>query len=161
MKKLLSLIRSHFCFYFHYSRRWVIEDFALISVTERSMFPSKSFIVSGLTFRSLIHFEFIIVYGVISSVAQSCPTLWTLWTATHQPSRSITHFHSLRKLISAASVMLSKHLILCHPLLLLPSIFPSIRVFSSGSVLSHQVAKVLEFQLQHQSFQWILSIDFL
>ena len=39
------------------------------------MFSSKSFRVSDLTFRSLIHFEFIIVYGVISSVAQSCPTL--------------------------------------------------------------------------------------
>ena len=49
-------------------------------------------------------------------------------------------------------VMQSNHRILCHPLLLLPSIFPSIRVFSKESVL-HQVAKVLEFQLQHQSFQ--------
>ena len=45
--------------------------------------------------------------------------------------------------------MPSSHLILCRPLLLLPSIFPSIRVFSS-----HQVAKVLAFQFQHQSFQW-------
>ena len=44
----------------------------------------------------------------------------------------------------------------CHPLLLLPSIFPSIRVSSS-----HQVAKVLEFQLQHQSFQWTPRTDFL
>ena len=49
--------------------------------------------------------------------------------------------------------MPSNSLILCCPLLLLPSIFPSIRVFSSVSS-SHQMAKVLEFQLQHQSFQW-------
>ena len=55
--------------------------------------------------------------------------------------------------MSIESVMLSNHLSLCHPLLLLPLIFPSIRVFSSES--SHQVAKVLEFQLQHQSFWWI------
>ena len=51
------------------------------------------------------------------------------------------------------SVMLSNHLILCCSLLLLPSIFPSIMVFANESVLSYQVAKVLEFQLQHQSFQ--------
>ena len=57
--------------------------------------------------------------------------------------------------------MPSKRLILCHPLLLPPSIFPSIRVFSSESGSSHQVAKVLEFQLQHQSFQGIFRTDFL
>ena len=50
--------------------------------------------------------------------------------------------------------MPSNHLILCHPLLLLPSIFPSIRIFSNESVALHQVAKVLEFHLQYQSFQW-------
>ena len=59
----------YFCFYFCYSRRWGIEDLILIYVikTRQSvlpMFSSKSFIVSGLTFRSLIHFEFIFVYGV-------------------------------------------------------------------------------------------------
>ena len=47
----------YFCFYFHYSRRWDIEDLALIYLIECSMSSSKSFIVSGLTFRSLIHFE--------------------------------------------------------------------------------------------------------
>ena len=47
----------------------------------------------------------------------------------------------------------------CHPLLLLPSIFTSIRVFSNES--SHQVAKVLEFQLQHQSFKWTPRTDLL
>ena len=47
------------------------------------------------------------------------------------------------------------------PLLPLPSIFPSIKVFSNDSILHNQVAKVLELQLQHQSFQWILRVDFL
>ena len=58
------------------------------------------------------------------------------------------------------SVMPSNHLILCCPLLLLPSIFPSIRVLFNESVSWHQVAKVLEFQLQHQSFQYSGLISF-
>ena len=57
------------------------------------------------------------------------------WTAAYQASPSITNFWSLLKLMSIQSVMPSNHLILCHPLLLLPSTFPSIRVFSSESVL--------------------------
>ena len=59
----------------------------------------------------------------------------TPWTAAHQASLSITSSQSLTKLISIESVMPSNHLILYHPLLLLPSIFPSIRVFSNESVL--------------------------
>ena len=66
----------------------------------------------------------------------------TPWTAAHQASLFITNSPSLLKLMSIESVMSSNHLILFHPLLLLPSIFPSIRVFSNESVL-HQVAKVL------------------
>ena len=74
----------------------------------------------------------------------------TPWTAACQASLSITNTQSLLKLMSIESMMPSNHLILCCPLLLLPSVFPSIRVFSR--VFSHQVAKVLELQLQHQSF---------
>jgi len=59
----------------------------------------------------------------------------TPWTAALQASLSITNSWSLLKLMSIESVMPSNHLILCHPLLLLPSIFPSIRVFSNESVL--------------------------
>ena len=59
----------------------------------------------------------------------------TPWTAAHQASLSITKFQSLEKLISIESVLLYNHLILCHPLLLLPSIFPIIKVFSNESVL--------------------------
>ena len=64
----------------------------------------------------------------------------------------LREFESLLTFRSIQSVMLFNHLILCRPLLLLPSIFLSIRVFSSELAL-HQVAKVLEFQLQHQCFQ--------
>jgi len=59
----------------------------------------------------------------------------TPWTAAHQASLSFTSSWSLLKLISIESVMPSNHLILCHPLLFLPSIFPSIRVFSNVSAL--------------------------
>ena len=59
----------------------------------------------------------------------------TPWTAAHQASLSIINSLSLLKLMSIKSVMPSNHLILCHPLLLLPSIFPSIRAFSNESVL--------------------------
>ena len=82
----------------------------------------------------------------------------------HEPARqaspSITNSWSPPKPMSIESVMPSNHLNLCRPLLLLPSIFPSIRVFSNESVL-HQVVKVLEFQLQHQSFQWTPGTDLL
>ena len=57
----------------------------------------------------------------------------TPWTAAHQASMSITNSWSSHKLMSFESVMPSNHLVLCHPLLLLPSIFPNIRVFSNES----------------------------
>ena len=66
-----------------------------------------------------------------SSVAQSCPTLCDPMIAARQASLSITNSQSSLKLTSIQSVMLSSHLILGHPLLLLPSIPPSIRVFSN------------------------------
>ena len=59
----------------------------------------------------------------------------TPWTAAHQASPSITNSRSLLKLMSIGSMMPSNHLIFCCPLLLLPSIFPSIRVFSNESAL--------------------------
>ena len=59
----------------------------------------------------------------------------TPWTATHQASLSFTGSWSLLKLMPIELVMPSSHLILCHPLLLLPSVFPSIRFFSNESVL--------------------------
>ena len=67
------------------------------------------------------------------------------WTAAHQASLSITNYHSLLKLMSIESVIPSNHLILCHPLLLLTSIFPSIRVFSKESVLRIRWLKYWSF----------------
>ena len=59
----------------------------------------------------------------------------TPWTEAHKASLSFTIYRSLLKLMSIKSVMPSNHLILCHPFLLLPSIFPSIGVFSNESIL--------------------------
>ena len=69
------------------------------------------------------------------------------WTATCQASLSFTISWSLLKLMSIESVMLSNHLILCHPLRLLPSIFPSIRVFSNESVLCIRWPKYWSFSI--------------
>ena len=80
-----------------------------------------------------------------SSVAQSCPTLWTPWIAAHQASLSITISHSSLRLMSIELVMPSNHLIFCHPLLFLPSIFPSIRVFSNESVFHIRWPKYWSF----------------
>ena len=69
----------------------------------------------------------------------------TLWTAACQASLSITNSRSLLKLMSIESLTPSNHLILCHPLLLLPSIFPSIRVFSNESALRIRWPKYWRF----------------
>ena len=69
----------------------------------------------------------------------------TAWTAAHHASLSITNSQSLLKLMSIESVMSSNHLILCRPLLLLPSIFPSIRVFSNESALCIRWPKYWSF----------------
>ena len=80
-----------------------------------------------------------------SSVAQSCPTLCDPWIAARQASLSITNSWSSLKFTSIESVMPSSHLILCHPLLLLPPRPPSIRVFSSESTLRMRWPKYWSF----------------
>ena len=84
-----------------------------------------------------------------SSVQFSCwvvsDSLWPPWIATRQASLSITNFHSLLKLMPIESVMPSSHLILCCPLLRLPPIPPSIRVFSNESTLRMRWPKYWSF----------------
>ena len=84
----------------------------------------------------------------------------TQWTAARQASLSVTNSWSLLKLMSIKLVMPSNQLILCHSLLLLPSIFPSIRVFSNESVLHIRWPKYWSFKFS-MSFQWIFRTDFL
>ena len=75
------------------------------------------------------------LYSVQFSRSVVSDSFVTPWTAARQASLTIINSRSLPKLMSIESVMPSNNLILCHPLLLLPSIFPSIRVFSNESVL--------------------------
>ena len=81
----------------------------------------------------------------VCSVAQSCQTLCNPWTAARQASLSITNSQSLLRLMSIQLVMPSNCLILCCPLLFPPSVFPSIRVFSSESVLHIRWPKYWSF----------------
>ena len=84
----------------------------------------------------------------------------TPWTAARQASLSITNSWSLMKLMSIESVMPSNHLNLCCPLLLPPSVFPSIRIFPSESVLRIRWPKYWSFGFS-MSFQRIFRTDFL
>ena len=95
----------------------------------------------------------------IPMLGQSLSLVWLFvtWTVAYQASLSFTLSQSLPKLLSTESMMPSNHLILCHPLFLLPSILPSIRVFSS------ELAPCIrwpwsELQLQPQSFQLIFTV---
>ena len=86
----------------------------------------------------------ILQFGSVQSLSR-VQLFATPWTAAHQASLSITNSWSWLKLTSIESVMPSNHLILCHPLLLLPSIFPSIRVFSNESALRIRWPKYWSF----------------
>ena len=77
----------------------------------------------------------------------SCVSLWLPWTAACQASQSITISQSLCKCMSIESVMPSNHVILCHILLLLPSIFPSIRIFSNELMLCIRLPKYWSFSI--------------
>ena len=92
------------------------------------------------------------------SSVQSLSHVWlfvTPWTAACQTSLFFTISRSLLKLLSIESMMPSNHLILCQPLVFLPSIFPSIRVFSNESALHIRWPKYWRFSL---SFQWIFRL---
>ena len=94
-------------------------------------------------------------------VVESCLTLCNPMDYSMPRFPVLHHLPEFAQTMPTESVMLSNHLILYHSLFLLPSIFPSIRVFFNELALCHQVANVLELQLQHQSFQWIFRVDFL
>ena len=92
-------------------------------------------------------------FGIkLGSVSQYCLNLCNSMDSTCQASLSITSSQSLHKLMSIESVMPSNHLILCHPLLLLPSIFPSIRIFSSESILHIRWPKYCSFSFSISPF---------
>ena len=116
--------------------------------------------MNKIRFKTEITIEIKEIQRVIRSLLLSHVWLFaTPWTAAHQASLSFTISWSLPKLMSIEYVMPSSHFILCHSL-------PALSLSQHQSLFqwinsSHQVAKVLELQHQHQSFQWIFRVCFL
>ena len=106
--------------------------------------PALSFHFIDEKLERLNEVELFIQFSSVQSLSH-VQLFATPWTAACQASLSVTNSWSLLKLISIESVMPSNHLILCCPLLLLPSIFPSIEVFSSESVLHIRWPKYCHF----------------
>ena len=104
------------------------DDFLILTKSNKSKISKRDYIISSVKFSCSVMSDFV-----------------NPWTAVHQASLSIINSRSLLKLMSIESVMSSNQLILCHPLLLLPSIFPSIRVFSNESVLRIRWPKCWSF----------------
>ena len=135
----------------------VLRSTALLANTTLAallQFWNKSSYLTRLEIKGVVTFLWTIYEStkgafVCCSVTKSVHCFAIPWTAARQASLSFTNSWSLLKLMSFASVMLSNNLTLCHPLLLLPSIVPSIRLFSSESAL--HLRWPMEIQLQHQS----------
>ena len=110
----------------------------------------------------IYYYELFTCYQLSSVQSLSHVRLFsTPWITAHQDSLSITNSQNLLNLMSIESVMPSSHLILCRPLLLLPPIPSQHQDLFQWVNSLHEVVKVLEFQLQHQSFQWTPRIDLL
>ena len=112
------------------------------------LFPKLAFKGEIVVPRSFVLLVLFLKYSVQFSSVQWLSRVQlfaTPWTAAHQASLSITNSWSLFKLMSIGSVMPSNHLILCHPLILLPSIFPSIRIFSNESAFCIRWPKYWSF----------------
>ena len=106
------------------------------------------FVIAWFLISMITHINSVYIYSYSSVTVQSLSHVQffvTPWTAACQDSLSITNSWSLLKLMSIESVIPSSHLVLCHPLLLLLSIFPSIRVFSNESTLHIKWPKCWSF----------------
>ena len=127
-----------------------------------SLFPTH--LIYVLYIVAILLFDWILCFlQSLSSVQFSRVQLFaTPWTTASQASLSITNSWSPHKPMPIDSVMPSNHHILCRPLLLLPLIFPSIRVFSTESALRIRWPKYWSFRFNiHQSFQWTPRTDLL
>ena len=122
---------SFLLFLFNYN---AIGSIQILTVLSSQIVPLYQFVIS-----------LFILLSACCSVAQLCLTLCSPMDAAHQSCQSITISQSLLKLMPTESVMPSKHLILCHPLLLLSSVFPSIRLFANESDLRISWPKYLNF----------------
>ena len=121
---------------------WFCKNFRSVVVTNSSLFRGRR-ISKNEEYTESILKEFLIISSV-----QLLSCIWlfvTPWTAAYQASLVITNFRRLHRLMSIESAMPSSHLILCLPFLLLPSIFPSIRIFSNESALHIRWPKYWSF----------------
>ena len=109
---------------------------------------------------SWCHFANILIKVNVVVVQSLCHVrlFVTQWTAAHQAPLSYTISQSMLKFLSTESVMLSIHIIRCYPLLLLPSIFPSISIFSSESALCIRWPKIIELSFRIDWFD-LLSVQ--
>ena len=121
--------------------------------------PTKIQIVKAMVFPAVMYRYESWTFSSVQSLSR-VQFFVTPWIAAHQASLSITNSRSSLRLTSIELVMPSSHLILCRPLLLLPPIPPSISLFQWVNSL-HEVAKVLDFQLQHRSLQRNPRVDLL
>ena len=155
---VLSLIVSNYSCFVVFPHRQLFTTFWCIVFNLNQCFNYNFYLLQGNTSPMNIHCCCSVtksrptVCDPISSVqfssVQWLSHVWlfaTPWAAARQASLSISNYRSLLKLMSIESVMPSTHLILCHPLLLQPSIFPRIRVFSSQSVLRIRWQKYWSF----------------
>ena len=113
-----------------------------------SLFQGWKYFPFLFTLVALQYFLVLVLCSLQLISVQSLSHVWlfmTPWTAACQASMFITNSQSLPKLMSTELVMPSSHLILCHPLFLLPSIFPSLRVFSNDSALHSRWPKYWTF----------------
>ena len=117
LKQLFNLVVFSFGMHSYFYSRFIIFPWVVLTVGEVEV---------GIMAKILSRYKYIPQF---TSVTQPCPTLCDPWTAARQASLSIANSQSLLSLMSIESVMWFNHLILCCPLLLLPSIFPSIRIF--------------------------------
>ena len=132
-----------------FAQRYVSESFHVVAWAAAAAAAAKS-LQSCLTLYDPRVYSFLLLSTnlLCEFVVQSLSHVQffaTPWTAEHQASLSFVISWSLLRLTSIESVMLCNHLILCHPLLLLPSIFPSIRVFSNESALRIRWPKYWSF----------------
>ena len=131
-----------------YLRPWPLSIVTIYQQSLRSIALKMKFLTNlwllGVKGVGEINWKIGIDIFTLSSVTQSCLFV-TPWTAACQASLSITNSRSLLKLMSIESVMPSNHLILCCPLLLLPSVIPTIRVFSNESTLHIRWPKYWSF----------------
>ena len=115
----------------------------ILKHAHKRLFHEQKFVFKGCSTHSLS--PVFLLHMLCWSVAQSCPIFATQWTAARQASLSITNSRSLFKLMSIESVMPSNRLILDHPLLHMPSVFLSIRVFSNELALCIRWPKYWSF----------------